>query len=657
MLQASLSNMHSVSHSLVHRGPTVSATRACRWQPYSSTASTSTQSHQNWTPNTPASSLAGSPSTSNLPRFTNPAPPSALKESSGSHPPLGRTASVRDVQKSRYITALVGQSHFHSPLAHTLAELFVADQAVKSLGEIWRPEDIPADFTSTSAPRTPIPTQTTSMPNMDFGSFATAGSSSGARPSFYHHNTQLPSPVTPSTQPSPAPPRAPQSQAATPADFLPPTTVPLRSFVLEVLKRSKTSTGVLQTALCYIAAIAHKVPVLAAQEQMGLAGRGEPRMEDFITSGLDEGTDGLQGDLARDDASTDVNAEPRCRPGHSHTELPVRSDAMDEDADVCSKTVRVDDDLELLATPDSPFIDSVPNRMRSVQPCPVPQRRIPGRPPGPSPPLPPLPPLPNPLLCPRRTFLAAVILASKFTQDKCFSNKAWARLAGLPAREISRCERALGAALEWRLWVGKLPSVPAAAPGVAANASTGPRTLSRTKTVVDMTPSTPAPSNLDRGCLGRSRTLPAHSFGEAASDRNAAPCSQQWPAGGREQDAAQPGISTPANSGEGYLYRHCLPGMPMHASPSSMSTPALSYSPATTSSSNPTPMIRMADGDGRARSPAVDGPWGFGGAIGGVPAAAFSVPGTLGAGAHLSLDKLRVLHGTDSGSCAYVSAA
>ncbi|TFK54190.1 hypothetical protein OE88DRAFT_1624660, partial [Heliocybe sulcata] len=64
-----------------------------------------------------------------------------------------------------------------------------------------------------------------------------------------------------------------------------------------------------------------------------------------------------------------------------------------------------------------------------------------------------MPSLPSPLLCPRRTFLASLILASKFMQDKCYSNRAWAKLSGLHPREIGRCERALGEALEWRLWV------------------------------------------------------------------------------------------------------------------------------------------------------------------------------------------------------------
>jgi len=66
-----------------------------------------------------------------------------------------------------------------------------------------------------------------------------------------------------------------------------------------------------------------------------------------------------------------------------------------------------------------------------------------------------LPDLPSPLLCPRRTLMGALVLAAKFVQDKCYSNRAWAKLCGLPPREVSRCERALGDALGWRLWVGR----------------------------------------------------------------------------------------------------------------------------------------------------------------------------------------------------------
>ncbi|KAK7006637.1 hypothetical protein R3P38DRAFT_2555262, partial [Favolaschia claudopus] len=47
-------------------------------------------------------------------------------------------------------------------------------------------------------------------------------------------------------------------------------------------------------------------------------------------------------------------------------------------------------------------------------------------------------------------FLDSPILASEFTQDKCYSNHAWAKLSGLPARKIGRCECALGGSPDWR---------------------------------------------------------------------------------------------------------------------------------------------------------------------------------------------------------------
>jgi hypothetical protein len=59
--------------------------------------------------------------------------------------------------------------------------------------------------------------------------------------------------------------------------------------------------------------------------------------------------------------------------------------------------------------------------------------------------------LPSPFLCPRRMFLASLILVSKFSQDKCHSNCAWTKLSGLPASKIGRCERASEKALDWHL--------------------------------------------------------------------------------------------------------------------------------------------------------------------------------------------------------------
>ncbi|CUA71212.1 hypothetical protein RSOLAG22IIIB_04516 [Rhizoctonia solani] len=60
----------------------------------------------------------------------------------------------------------------------------------------------------------------------------------------------------------------------------------------------------------------------------------------------------------------------------------------------------------------------------------------------------------SPLLDPRRVYLAAIILGSKFLLDRTYTNKTWAGVSGLEALEVGRCERALAEALQWRLWIG-----------------------------------------------------------------------------------------------------------------------------------------------------------------------------------------------------------
>ncbi|KAJ7148270.1 hypothetical protein C8R46DRAFT_917011 [Mycena filopes] len=57
------------------------------------------------------------------------------------------------------------------------------------------------------------------------------------------------------------------------------------------------------------------------------------------------------------------------------------------------------------------------------------------------------------LLCPRRVFLASLMLAAKFTHDHSYANSAWSKITGFPVRDLGRCERALGDALGWHLWV------------------------------------------------------------------------------------------------------------------------------------------------------------------------------------------------------------
>jgi hypothetical protein len=57
----------------------------------------------------------------------------------------------------------------------------------------------------------------------------------------------------------------------------------------------------------------------------------------------------------------------------------------------------------------------------------------------------------SPLLDPRRLLLAALMLSTKILHDHAPNNRAWARVCGLDARDVSACERALGQALNWEL--------------------------------------------------------------------------------------------------------------------------------------------------------------------------------------------------------------
>lgn len=53
-----------------------------------------------------------------------------------------------------------------------------------------------------------------------------------------------------------------------------------------------------------------------------------------------------------------------------------------------------------------------------------------------------------------RRFLAALICASKYLQDKNYSNRAWAKISGLAPAELARNERAVLGLLEYRLHLG-----------------------------------------------------------------------------------------------------------------------------------------------------------------------------------------------------------
>jgi len=57
------------------------------------------------------------------------------------------------------------------------------------------------------------------------------------------------------------------------------------------------------------------------------------------------------------------------------------------------------------------------------------------------------------LQCGRRMFLAALILASKYLQDRNYSSRAWSKISGLATNEINQNETAFLLAVNWKLHI------------------------------------------------------------------------------------------------------------------------------------------------------------------------------------------------------------
>lgn len=503
--------VRAAAHSLAHRGPPPTSSHShtrVRWQPYYATLTSVSSRPSPSYLITPASSISS----------ISPSPLSASvyeperQRNLQFHP---RECQFRDSQKSKYVTGLV-------------------DQAVGSICDIWNPQDIPFVFLTSSRP-TVAPASTDSI----LVSLPTI--------SLHGRNTQLPSPISPTTQPSPTPASCLPNSYSLHSSSIPLTpgssdqaprydVAPMKGFVHEVLRRSRTSGSVLQTALCYLEAIRAKVPELVSQEKGFPGSTCEKESVERVVQG-------------------EVNAYCAGLDGYtSSSETSAGDDLLD--------TIRIN---PITLEADSVFAEPVFDADKVSLHKPKQSSGC----------LTPLPPLPSPLLCPRRTFLASLILASKFMQDRCYSNRAWAKLSGLPPREIGRCERALGEALEWRLWVGKLP----AAPVVTGRALTKCKSESnillrsspRAHSFMETSPVSPVSVGSPlvarpRVGLRRHATLPAHTFYHEDS------CSATIPSAVETSRW----MSTESNLG-------------MDSSPDnseiSPPTPGLSYSPTPTESS------------------------------------------------------------------------
>lgn len=476
--------MHAISHSLAHRAPAPAARARARCpQQYHLSAVATSQPTPLSVYLTPCSSSTVSIPTPHL-RHQSSVVSNAGSSSSSSSSNLSVSA-----QRNRFASGLV-------------------DLAVKALCDIWPSRIIPSVFATGVPPR--VRSEHASGP------FADPVPSQAPVP------TQLPSP--------PNSPDASSSTASFDEDGAA-ISASMRGFVIEVLRRSRSSTSVLQTALCYMEAIQSKVNDLAMQELAGTGVRGE-----------------------EDQGARLVIA-------------PVPLELREPD---------IEDILEPASYEAGRISAGIPPHACGVQmvadPPPPPPCHSSKKPRTDISTLPPIPPLPSPLLDPRRTFIAALVLASKFAQDKCYSNRAWAKLAGLPPREIGRCERALGDALGWRLWVGKQPMPQTTRPLGRA------RSECNVMATAPPEPSPAAQPSRERP-LRRSSTLPAAAFQPTAP----APAPPPLPAAYLKQVSASDVVPF-ASTMQG-------PWMPVMQSPSMAPrqwlepTPQLSASPATTESS------------------------------------------------------------------------
>jgi len=247
---------------------------------------------------------------------------------------------------------------------------------------------------------------------------------------FPTRNTQHPSPIIPSTHTSPL-----SAREADPSLFntIKSNLVPLPRFVHEVLWRSCTSGHILQTALCYIGALRRCGAELVDLDKNGKESLFKSESNSVIL-------EGMQADITA--ASNDIyfNMQP----------TPSVDDSLVATVHVTDKS-----ELDFQLSGSAEMLSSETGTSET---------------------------LPSSLLCPRQALLASLILASKFMQDKSYSNQAWSKIFGLPAKEVTRCKQAMGDTFGWRLWAGKAPVVDTTssitAPLLPVPAAGG-RTLSR----------------------------------------------------------------------------------------------------------------------------------------------------------------------------------
>ncbi|KAG0213514.1 hypothetical protein BGX28_004150 [Mortierella sp. GBA30] len=227
--------------------------------------------------------------------------------------------------------------------------------------------------------------------------------------------------------------------------------LPLRTFIQETLKRSRSSYSTLQTALFYLYKIRNKVPCAYIKRRHGhlhhthqmlsasqpAAGLMTPpasplhlqNIADFSSSNI-QGSDYFSLRSSQDckqvlpsplSTCSMTTASPASSSGYS----PCSSSSP---SSTTSSPTSSSSPVSVSSTTSSSSSSTSTSSSSSSQ-----SNRI--------------------IYCGRRTFLAALMVASKYLQDRNYSNKAWAKISGLSIKEINANELIFLKLIDYSLFV------------------------------------------------------------------------------------------------------------------------------------------------------------------------------------------------------------
>ncbi|GJJ71023.1 PHO85 cyclin-5 [Entomortierella parvispora] len=238
--------------------------------------------------------------------------------------------------------------------------------------------------------------------------------------------------------------------------------LPLRTFIQETLKRSRSSYSTLQTALFYLYKIRNKVPNTYLKRRQDQLHQSYPHLSaaahhhhhhyhhsssealmtppasPLHTQNLAEFASSLQGpDYFSLRAAADTKSVLPS-PMSSTCSMTSASPASSTGFSPCSASSPASNTSSPTSSTSSPCsvsstTSSSTSGSSNAQSSSSQSNRI--------------------IYCGRRTFLAALMVASKYLQDRNYSNKAWAKISGLSIKEINANELIFLKLIDYSLFV------------------------------------------------------------------------------------------------------------------------------------------------------------------------------------------------------------